>query len=870
MENINKRLIIIVAALLVLLLLIWLNYKPVEETAQGNDRFGLCFISTPDHLADEARYQGALATGARWDRWPLYWHWVVEGGYVGSHQDGAHDYDTLIIQDITHGLAPLVILMGTPPEQAKLELDAVSANTPDEKLSPLKENTITISSATLPPRTLTEPIFADGSDEPGPGKLINPANAWADFVFNTVERYRPGGLLAKKQGWSMGKGVRYWEIWNEPDFDSFWGGSVEEYYRLLEVGYKSIKAADSEATVLLGGLAFYEKPDWLPQLLRQTQGDPARAYFDVLSLHHYWSVYSSEERIRQSRAALEAHGLAGVPMWITESGVSVWDDYPATTHKVSPDTPWRATLVEQAAYIIQHAAIAFYHGVERYYHFMLHDDCGDGPSSAYGLRQNFRPHVCNPAQGQPRPAYAAYQLATQQFHDISPLWREKRPDQDQVAFYRPGDQARVLAVWATQGLTVTAAISATGDAAQLYWIDSPITASGQITGIRRTLTLTPTAGVYTLTLPPATNQNAFQAGDTGYHIGGRPYLLVERDTRPPRATIEPLPSLSPANFWVKWRAEDAGSGIASYDVWVSQDGEPFQLWLAGVVETEAKYPGQVGHTYHFAVRARDQAGNEAPQPVSPQATTQTVDGPTISGVALGPGGERVAGAAVTISGPNTQESLVTDGAGVWPPLSLPPGEYTFQAGAPAYSAWPTPRQLNLSAPTMITLTLGPALNSIESGDFEGNQVWSVWDWAGQINLSIDAFDGQAAARLGEGKGEPIACPQSGRPGQVWMLQQSALIPAEGVSMLSFLRKISTSQTASAEAWLEATLWADGQPHPLIPPGELWQTSDWTLTALDVSAWAGQTVDIQFQVIRCSERAFSATLDRVSLGNTVAQ
>jgi hypothetical protein len=415
---ISKKVTLFGASLL--LLLIWLaNCSPgADEIPPGNDRFGLCFISDPDHRVDEARYRGALAAGARWDRWPLYWHWVDEGGYVGPHPGGSHDYDTLVAQDMAHGLTPVVILLGTPVRYTATPPDAGQVNTP-----------------TLPPTSLGEPIFSDGSDIPSPGKTLNPANAWAAFVFNTVDRYRPRGTLARQEGWRRGEGVRYWEVWNEPDFGIFWSGSVEEYYRLLEVAYKSIKTADPEATVILGGLAFYDQRAWFPELLRQTDGQPERAYFDIFSFHHYLSIYRSEWLIKQARDSLDSQGLTDIPIWITESGVSVWDDYPATAYDVDPQTPYRGTMVEQAAYVIQNSALAFYNGVERYYHFMLHDDCGDGPGSAYGLRQNFTPNTCNPAEGKPRPAYAAYQLAAEQFRDLTPLWRDKQPEQDRVAFF---------------------------------------------------------------------------------------------------------------------------------------------------------------------------------------------------------------------------------------------------------------------------------------------------------------------------------------------------------------------------------------------------------------------------------------------------
>lgn len=846
----NPRDWLIVVALLLLadltmsLVTLWYFAGPgIPEVAQGNNRFGLCFISTPDHLASDARYEGALAAGATWDRWPLYWHWVDEGGYVGAHGESSHDYDSLVAQDLAHGITPVVILLGTP-----LHHSQDSAN-----------------GATSPPDSLGEPIFSDGSDIPGPGKSINPANAWASFVFATVERYRPQGLLARQQGWSRRVGVRYWEVWNEPDYYLFWNGTAEEYYRLLEVAYKSIKTADPQATVMLGGLAFYEQRVWFPTLLRQAGGDPSRAYFDVFSFHHYQNVYRSEQLIQQARATLDRFGLEKTPIWITESGVSVWDDYPATAHQVAPDAPLRGTMVEQAAYIIQNSALAFYNGVERYYHFQLHDDCGDGPSSAYGLRQNFSPHACNPAEGKPRPAYAAYQLATEQFREVTPLWRDKQYEQDRVAFYRPGDGSRLMVLWASQGLTATATVSATGQTAHLYWVEPTETLSGTV-GFSRTLTLTPTNGLYTLALPAATNRNGAQPGDTTYQIGGQPFILVERDTLPPQTEIQPLPPSSPPTFLVQWRGEDLGSGIAGYDVYVSEDDGPLTLWLANTASSEARYSGQVDHRYSFAVRARDQGGNEAPPPAQPETTTLIVSGPTLAGVVLGPDGKPVANASVAVTGPNTQEKLAANQDGKWLPLPLLPGDYELQASAPGYGSWPALQRIKMTgASTTITVTLASPLNAVTSGDFEGDQVWNVWEWAGQVNLSIDAFDGQAAARLGDGTGEPISCPD-GQAGQLWALRQPVKIPPDPAPFLSFLYKISPPQASPDTAWLEVALLIEGQTYYLAAPGEVEPASEWAFAAYDLSTWPGQAATVQFQVIRCSGQPFSVSLDRVSVGS----
>jgi len=868
LEDTMLRKAIILTIILILAVTVWgaagrlsASQPPLVDAAVPfNERFGLCFVSAADNLADETRYAGALEAGAKWDRWPLYWYWVDEGGYVGPHTQpfpGYHDYDTLVIQDIEHGLAPIAILLGTPDQRAT----SGSPNVPPPRV---KNKVFSLpgqvrlqqgeaSTAASPPGGLFEPIFADGTDTPAPGKPVNQANPWAVFVSNTVQRYKPGGDLAQDQGWGDGVGVRYWEVWNEPDLNQFWSGTVEEYYRLLEVGYKTIKAVDLEATVLLGGLAFFEKESWLPDLLAQTGGDPTKAYFDVLSFHYYWSIYDTEYWLWRTRSALNANGLSHVPIWITESGVPVWDDFPATAYGVPPDSPWRGTMGEQAAYIIQNAALAFYSGVERYYHFMLHDDCGNEPPDAFGLRQNFTPHACNPAQGKRRPAYAAYQLAVEQFRDLIPLWRAKNGGQDQVAFYRANDQSRVLALWATDGLTVTATVSATGETGQLYWIE-PISSPLGTTGITRTLTLTPTSGVYTLTLPPATNQNSWEnwigEDDPNYYIGGRPYLLVERDTLPPTSSVKPLPPTSNPHFVVRWAGEDLGSGIASYDVWFNED---------------AAFTGVISHTYGFAVRARDRAGNEEPIPTASQASTLVVAGVPVSGTVIDAEGGVVIGATVTISSTDTLTEVASGEGGSWS-ATLPAGEYAFYASAPGYGTWPAPRHVTISDSTHITLTLAPPVNAVTAGDFEGPQVWDAWARPnGEVSLSTEAFDGQSAALLGGGAGRPVTCIQNGQPGELWTLQQTVSVPQGYQPTLSFLSAISTTQTTFDYAWLEVVILDEGQPHYLVPWGERWRTSDWTLTSLDLSAWQGRTVDVLFQVVHCSAQSFIATLDRVSMG-----
>lgn len=798
--------------------ILWL-ISPPRDGLRYNDRFGIAFISAADNLATDARYTGGLAAGARWNRWPLYWHWVAEGGYVGQHDGQPHDYDSLVREDLARGLEPVAILLGTPTEHA----------IPAEGDVP---------PATLPPSSLYEPIFADGTDTLTTGQTINPANAWAMFVFETVQRYRPGGLLAHLERWPEGQGIRHWEVWNEPDYDLFWRGSPTEYHRVLAVAYKSIKLADPDATVIFGGLAFYDKPSWFADYLIASEG---AAYFEVMSVHHYLSIYKSQERLQETRRALDAWGHTDVPIWMTESGVSIWDDFPATAYEVAPDTPLRGTMQEQADYIIQHAAMAFYEGVERYYHFMLHDDCGDGISSAYGLRQNFSPHACNPAEGAYRPGYAAYQLATQEFVNLTPLWRIQDTERDVLAFYRPADKNRVIVAWARQGMTVTTVVSATGSVAEWHGI----AAVGESHQPHTRLMLPATTGIYTLTLPPATNRNGVE-DDVSYQIGGTPAILTERDSQPPRVTMTPLPETSPPAFFVAWQGTDFGSGVESYDVWVRVDGGGFVRWFTDSDATRVQFTGEANRRYDFAVTARDHAGNESLRPAEPHASTQVKADTTMTAVVLNADGSPTGEFQASISGQNSLYML----SQLTPTLTLATGIYAMQAYTPDFNGWSLPGRIPVSGTLPITLTVPHVDNLMQAGDFEREDTWLHWDWSGDVTVMLDEIS-HRAPRLGAGTGEAITCPY-GNTAEAWTLQQTVSLPDTDGLTLSF-----GTQGTGLMAMVNDTVLSPDRVMPL--PGA------WQLSVVDVSAWAGQAVTLRFVVHACDGAVEPVLIDRVSLG-----
>ncbi|MEM9821628.1 MAG: T9SS type A sorting domain-containing protein [Bacteroidota bacterium] len=134
---------------------------------------------------------------------------------------------------------------------------------------------------------------------------VNDDNYYALYLYKMVTRYKDY--------------VKFWEVWNEPDFDysgnawkpadipgNWWVNNpdpcdyalrapVFHYIRMLRISYEVIKTLDPDAYVTTGGFGF---PSFLDAVLRNTDnplnGLPSPdyplkggAYFDVLSFHAY-------------------------------------------------------------------------------------------------------------------------------------------------------------------------------------------------------------------------------------------------------------------------------------------------------------------------------------------------------------------------------------------------------------------------------------------------------------------------------------------------------------------------------------------------------------------------------------------------------
>lgn len=103
-------------------------------------------------------------------------------------------------------------------------------------------------------------------------------------------------------------------------------------------------------------------------------------------------------------------------------------------------------------------------------------------------------------------------------------------------------------------------------------------------------------------------------------------VLSTIDAGPPSSQVQPLPAtVFSESFVVNWSGVDdtGGSGIASYDIYVSMNGQPFTQWLANTPQTSATFLGAADSHYRFYSIATDNVGYLETSPDS-GFDTQTV------------------------------------------------------------------------------------------------------------------------------------------------------------------------------------------------------------------------------------------------------
>jgi hypothetical protein len=152
----------------------------------------------------------------------------------------------------------------------------------------------------------------------------NDIGLYASFVEAAVRRYAP-------------KGVKVWEIWNEPNLSNFWSPKPDpaRYTALLKAAAGAVRSVDPGATVILGGLSPATDASDGNQIspktfLERVYAAGGRGSFDAVGMHPYsypprpldrttasWNTF---HRLPLIRDLMVANGDSAKQIWSTEFG----------------------------------------------------------------------------------------------------------------------------------------------------------------------------------------------------------------------------------------------------------------------------------------------------------------------------------------------------------------------------------------------------------------------------------------------------------------------------------------------------------------------------------------------------------------------
>ena len=162
-----------------------------------------------------------------------------------------------------------------------------------------------------------------------------------------IRRYGPAGSFWVENPTLTKRPIRRWQIWNEPDLQYQWSipsgkDYAPGYGQLLRGAYRTVKANDRGATVVLAGISNFSW-ETLDHLYEKGK---IRGAFDVAAIHPYTSKPSGVITLtKRFRIVMRRHGDPKKSIWITELGL------PASKGRIKSNSKLQTTDAGMADYL---------------------------------------------------------------------------------------------------------------------------------------------------------------------------------------------------------------------------------------------------------------------------------------------------------------------------------------------------------------------------------------------------------------------------------------------------------------------------------------------------------------------------------------
>jgi hypothetical protein len=168
--------------------------------------------------------------------------------------------------------------------------------------------------------------------------------SFGDFMFLIASRYR-GRVPA-------------WELWNEPDIDSFWLGNTQQFADMIRSGADGVRRGDPAAAIVLGGMsqgdaAFFRDLVERHRLLE---------IVDVVNVHRYHESWDEsrleemDERLASFTKRVDANSAIGrrPDIWMAEFG------YSSYRYSLNRASQWGISIVSDYEHTASYQAAALF------------------------------------------------------------------------------------------------------------------------------------------------------------------------------------------------------------------------------------------------------------------------------------------------------------------------------------------------------------------------------------------------------------------------------------------------------------------------------------------------------------------------------
>jgi len=152
-----------------------------------------------------------------------------------------------------------------------------------------------------------------------PGQFASPPSdpeQFAAFMGALTRRYGPGGSFWTEHPELTAQPIRYWQIWNEPSFNTFWSDQpfADDYVALVRASRNAIKAVDPGAKIVLAGL-----PNKSWNSLEKIYKAGGKDEFDIAAFHPFTAKVDGVRTIlEKDRKVMSKYHDSKKPLWVTE------------------------------------------------------------------------------------------------------------------------------------------------------------------------------------------------------------------------------------------------------------------------------------------------------------------------------------------------------------------------------------------------------------------------------------------------------------------------------------------------------------------------------------------------------------------------